>query len=76
MALSNQTIQSLSDALVPEVVHYIFNDERWTNFLHEIVPDAINTTLGKVDDDVLFDLSLCVMDSLAVQKLSNDFFSH
>jgi hypothetical protein len=76
MALSNQTIQSLSDALVPEVVHYIFNDERWMNFLHEIVPDAIITTLGKVDDDVLFDLSLCVMDSLAVQKLSNDFFSH
>jgi hypothetical protein len=76
MALSNQTIQSLSDALVPEVVHYIFNDERWINFLHEVVPDAIITTLGQVDDDVLFDLSLCVMDSLAVQKLSNDFFSH
>ena len=68
MALSNQTIQSLSDALVPEVVEYIFNDDRWINFLHEVVPDAIVTTLGKVDDDVLFDLSLCVMDSLFVKS--------
>jgi hypothetical protein len=68
MALSNRTIQSLSDALAPEVVDYIYQDERWVKFLHEIVPDAIISTLGQVDDDVLFDLSLCVMDSLFVKS--------
>ena len=41
MALSNQTVQSLSDALAPEVVEYILNDERWVKFLHEVVHDAI-----------------------------------
>ena len=68
MALSNRTIQSLSDALAPEVVDYIYQDERWITFLHEIVPDAIISTLGQVDNDVLFDLSLCVMDSLFVKS--------
>jgi hypothetical protein len=68
MALSNRTIQSLSDALAPEVVDYIYQDERWITFLHEIVPDAIISTLGQVDNDVLFDLSLCVMDSLVVKS--------
>jgi len=68
MALSNQTIQSLSDALAPEVVDYIYHDERWVKFLHEVVPDAIISTLGQVDDDVLFDLSLYVMDSLVIKS--------
>lgn len=67
MALSNRTIQSLSDALAPEVVNYIYQDERWVNFLQEIIPDAIISTLGQVNDDVLFDLSMCVMDSLVVK---------
>ena len=69
MALSNRTVQSLSDALTPEVVDYIYQDERWVNFLHEVVPDAIISTLGQVDDEVLFDLSMCVMDSLAVRSI-------
>jgi hypothetical protein len=69
MALSNQTIQSLSDALAPEVVNYIYQDERWVTFLHEVVPDAIISTLGQVNDEVLFDLSLCVMDSLVVKSI-------
>jgi hypothetical protein len=69
MSLSNRTIQSLSDALTPEVVDYIYQDERWVTFLHEVVPDAIISTLGQVDDEVLFDLSMCVMDSLAVRSI-------
>lgn len=68
MALSNRTVQSLSDALAPEVVDYIYQDERWITFLHEIIPDAIISTLGQVDNEVLFDLSLCVMDSLVVKS--------
>ena len=69
MSLSNRTVQSLSDALTPEVVDYIYQDERWVTFLHEVVPDAIISTLGQVDDEVLFDLSMCVMDSLAVRSI-------
>lgn len=64
MALSNQTISKLADALKPEVIEFIYEDERWTTFLHEIVPDAIQTKLGPVDEDVLFDLSLCVIDRI------------
>ncbi len=67
MALSNKTIQALSDALAPEVVNYIYEDERWVNFLQEIIPGAIISTLGQVNDEVLFDLSMCIMDSLVVK---------
>lgn len=67
MALSNQTISKLADALKPEVIDYIYEDVRWTTFLHEIVPDAIQTKLGPVDDEVLFDLSMCVMDRIVLK---------
>jgi len=45
MALSNQTISNLASALVPEVIDYIYEDERWCEFLHEIVPDALKDKL-------------------------------
>ncbi len=67
MALSVQTISKLADALKPEVIDYIYEDARWTTFLHEVVPDAIQTNLGPVDDEVLFDLSMCVMDRIVLE---------
>ena len=70
MALSNNTIQNLSDALTPEVVDYIFNDERWIDFLHEIIPDAIEEKLGDVDNDLKFDLAMCIMDKISFKIAS------
>jgi len=67
MALSSQTVSNLANALKPEVIDYIYTDERLCEFLHEIVPDAIKSKLGPVDEDVLFDLSLCVMDRIILK---------
>jgi hypothetical protein len=67
MALSNQTVSKLADALVPEVIDYIYEDERWCEFLHEVVPDAVQTKLGAVDEDLRFELALCIMDRLILK---------
>lgn len=64
MALSTKTISKLAGVLKPEVIDYIFQDERWVTFMQEIVPDAITNKLGEVDEDILFDLSLCIMDQI------------
>jgi hypothetical protein len=68
MALSDQTISKLADALVSEVVDYIQEDERWSEFLHEIVPDAVNSKIGRVDDELLIELSMCIMDRIYLRK--------
>lgn len=68
MTLSNQTIKNLAQALTPEVINYIYEDERWCDFLHEIVPDAVQSKLGNVDEDLKYELSLVIMDSLIFQK--------
>ena len=68
MALSNQTISNLASALVPEVIDYIYQDQRWCEFMHQIVPDALKDKLGEIDDDLQFDLAMCIMDRITLKK--------
>lgn len=64
MALTNKTIQNLSTALAPEVAEYIFADERWVDLLHEIIPDCLSEKMGQIDNDLLYEISTCVMDKI------------
>lgn len=68
MALSNQTYQNLAEALTDEVAEYIFESNHYVNFMLEIIPEAIENKLGKVDLDVLKELSFCIMDRIHIQK--------
>ena len=62
MKLSNKTIQSLADALAPEVISYIHEDERYAEFMMEMIPDAIQEAMGNLDEELKMELSFCVMD--------------
>ena len=66
MALSNQTLQNLANALKPEVLNYIQEDERYVEFMMELIPDAIMFQLGTVKNDVLMDLSMIIMDKISL----------
>ena len=68
MSLSSSTIQNLSTALTPEVIDYIFQDERWVDFMHEIIPDAIENKIGGIDEDLKFELSICIMDKICLKS--------
>tara|TARA_R110000868_G_scaffold397265_1_gene669873 strand:+ start:42 stop:260 length:219 start_codon:yes stop_codon:yes gene_type:complete len=62
--LSATTIQSLSTALTPEVIDYIFADERWVDFMMEVVSDAVSEKLGSQDLDLVTELSMVIMDNI------------
>jgi hypothetical protein len=68
MALSEKTISKLSDALVSEVIDYIYEDTRWVEFLHEIVPDAVTSKIGGLDEELLFELSMVIMDRIILKQ--------
>ena len=68
MALSNQTIINLADSLVPEVIDYIYQDERWCEFMQQVVPDALKEKLGEIDEDLQFDLAMCIMDRICLKQ--------
>jgi hypothetical protein len=69
MALSEQTISNLASALVPEVIDYIYEDQRWCDFMHEVIPDALQNKLGEIDEDLKFELALCIMDRIGLKGL-------
>lgn len=64
MTLSNQTYNKLASALAPEVIDYIHKDERYVLFMQEIIPDAVVDKMGQIDDEVLLELSMCIMDKM------------
>ncbi len=65
MTLSNETKIKLADALIPEVVRFIDSSEKYTEFLqNQLIPDAITNALGEVDEDLKYELSLMIFDSI------------
>jgi hypothetical protein len=64
MALSTKTIQNLAIALTPDVIDDIFMDERWIDFMMEIVPDFVAKNLQTEDYDLVAELSTCIMDNI------------
>lgn len=67
MSLSNQTIKNLSITLTPEVIDSIFEDERWAEFMMEIIPEIVSEKLGTQDMDLVADISLCIMDNIVIK---------
>jgi hypothetical protein len=67
MPLSDKTIHKLANALAPEVVSYIYSDERWMDFMCEMISDAIRENLGDVDQNLKSELGLCIMDHISLR---------
>ena len=70
MALSNQTIHNLSVALTPEVIKYIYDDERWMDFMMEMIPEAVAHTIKSEDMDLVSELAACIFDNIHLAKYS------
>ena len=62
--LSTKSTQEIASALVDDVIKYIEEDSRCVDFMQEVIPDAVQSYLGDVDEDLKFELSLCIMDRI------------
>ena len=67
MSLSNSTIKNLSIALTPEVINAIYSDERWVDFMMEMVPEIVTEKLGTEDIDLVTEISMCIMDNIVLK---------
>lgn len=69
MSLSNSTVKNLSIALTPEVIKEIYVDERWIDFLMEMIPEIVTEKLGTQDIDLVTEISMCIMDNLILKSV-------
>jgi hypothetical protein len=67
--LSDKAIKLLADTLAPKVVERIYQSEEFITFLHEQIPAAIDAEAGEMDDDLFYDLALCVMDKMRLTAI-------
>ena len=65
--LNAKAINLLANQLAPTVAEKLFASEAWVEFLQSNLPSLIDTELGECDEDLLFELSLCVMDRLSLK---------
>ena len=60
--LSDKAIKILANHIASEVIEELAISEEFITFLHEQIPALIDKKLGEMDEDLHFELSLCVMD--------------
>ena len=70
MALSTKTTQKLAIALTPEVIDYIYSDERWFDFMIEMVGEAVQQKLGTNDMDLIAELGQCVIENMILKGVT------
>ncbi len=70
MALSTKTTQNLAIALTPEVIEYIYSDERWIDFMIEMTGEAVQQKLGTNDMDLIAELGQCVIENITLKSVT------
>lgn len=68
MTLSTKTIHSLSAALADDAIDYIHQDERYAEFMIEMINDFLYEKMGKMDDILHVELACCIMDQMYLRK--------
>jgi hypothetical protein len=67
MQLSTESVSKIADALKPAVLEYIYADDGFTEYMQTAVVDAIRTTMGDMDEDLLFELGMLIFDRIELK---------
>lgn len=64
--ISSKSLNKIAAALTPEVVEYIYNDERWTEFLIEMISDAVVDKMEQLDCDLHGELCYAISEHIGL----------
>ena len=64
MSLSASTISKIADALKPEIINHIYENEKFAECMQQLVSEALTGVMGEMDEDLYFDLGMVIFDRL------------
>ena len=64
MSLSKKTVHDIADALKKDVINHIYENETYASMMQQLVCEALDATMGEMDDDLYFDLAMVLFDSI------------
>ena len=67
MTLSTTTISQIADALKPEIIEHIYSNEKYAEFMQEMIISAIDAKMGEMDDDLLYDLGMTIFERIELK---------
>jgi hypothetical protein len=67
MPLSNKTISNIADALKSEVIDHIYANESYASMMQQLLCEALDATMGEMDDDLYFDLAMVLFDRIELK---------
>lgn len=67
MKLSDASISKIADALKPAVIDYIYEDEGFVEYMQTAVIEGIRSTMGDMDEDLLFELGMLIFDRIELK---------
>ena len=67
MPLSESTVSKLADVIKPDIVQEIYESDKYYDFMTELIGEALEKKLGKCDQDLFFDLGMCLMDRIELK---------
>ena len=67
MPLSETTVSKLADVIKPDIVQEIYESDKYYDFMTELIGEALEKKLGKCDQDLFFDLGMCLMDRIELK---------
>ena len=67
MPLSESTVSKLADVIKPDIVQEIYESDKYYDFMTELIGEALEKKLGKCDQDLFFDLGMCLMDRIEIR---------
>lgn len=67
MALSNESLNQIAQAMVQEVVEELYETDEWMDFLYNNIGGIIVDKLGQIDDIVLAELIMGVADRISLK---------
>lgn len=66
--LSSSTIKKLGITLTEEVIEAICSDERYMDFMLEMIPEIIMKKLGTQDVDLVTEIAMVTMDNIQLSQ--------
>ncbi len=65
--LSNKTVSKIADAVKKDVIEHIYMNEKYAEVMQELVTEALDATLGEMDEDLYFDIGMLIFDRIELR---------
>lgn len=62
--LSDKAYELLAKSLAPKVANAIQCSDKYIEVMLDLVPDLVTTELGEMDDEIFYELCMCVVDRI------------